>query len=188
MAGVTLVGELLALAEALGVPRDTALDALAAGPLTASVNRIKSTSSDFIITLAAKDLTLATDAADLPQLAAARDWLRTAAAEGAADVDRPRRGRVTSARRHLGGAAPVARPAPERGSAGGASSDRPVGGCGGSRGHAGGSRGSRMLPCRQPSADARPARRSPGAARLTRWRWAQRHRRGPGRRACPAGG
>jgi 3-hydroxyisobutyrate dehydrogenase len=87
VAGVTLVGELLALAEALGVPRDTALDALAAGPFTASVNRIKSTSSDFIITLAAKDLTLATDAADLPQLAAARDWLRTAAAEGAADVD-----------------------------------------------------------------------------------------------------
>jgi 3-hydroxyisobutyrate dehydrogenase len=29
----------------------------------------------------------ATDAAGLPQLAAARDWLRTAAAEGAADVD-----------------------------------------------------------------------------------------------------
>ena len=87
VAGVTLTGELLALAVALGVPRDTALDALAAGPLTASVNRIKSTSSDFIIALAAKDLTLATDAADLPQLAAARDWLRMAAAEGAADVD-----------------------------------------------------------------------------------------------------
>jgi len=87
VAGVTLVGELLALAEALGVPRDTALDALAAGPLTASVNRIKSTSNDFIIALAAKDLTLATDAADLPQLAAAREWLRTAAAEGAADAD-----------------------------------------------------------------------------------------------------
>jgi 3-hydroxyisobutyrate dehydrogenase len=86
VAGVTLTGELLALAVALGVPRDTALDALAAGPLAASVNRIKSTSSDFIIALAAKDLTLATDAADL-QLAAARDWLRTAAAEGAADVD-----------------------------------------------------------------------------------------------------
>jgi 3-hydroxyisobutyrate dehydrogenase len=85
--GVTLAGEVLALAEALGVPRDTALDALAAGPLTASVNRIKSTCSDFIIALVAKDLTLATDAADLPQLAAARDWLRTAAAEGAADVD-----------------------------------------------------------------------------------------------------
>ena len=51
------------------------------------MNRIKSTSSGFIIALAAKDLTLATDAADMPQLAVARDWLRTAAAEGAADVD-----------------------------------------------------------------------------------------------------
>ena len=109
IAGVTLTGELLALAEALGVPRDTALDALAAGPLTASVNRIKSTSSDFIITLAAKDLTLATDAADLPQLAAARDWLRTAAAEGGADTDLRNVGRVHPPRPHLGAAAPVAR-------------------------------------------------------------------------------
>ena len=38
---------------------------------------------------AAKDVTLATDAAGLPQLAAARDWLRTAAAGGAAEVDVP---------------------------------------------------------------------------------------------------
>jgi 3-hydroxyisobutyrate dehydrogenase len=87
MAGVTLVGEGLALAGALGVPRDAALEGLAAGPLAAALKRAQSTSSDFIITLAAKDLTLATDAADLPQLAAARAWLRTAAAEGAADQD-----------------------------------------------------------------------------------------------------
>ena len=38
-------------------------------------------------TVSRPDLTLATDAADLPQLAAAREWLRTAAAEGAADQD-----------------------------------------------------------------------------------------------------
>jgi 3-hydroxyisobutyrate dehydrogenase len=87
LAGVTLVGEVLALAGALGVPRDAALEGLAAGPLAGSVSRIQSTSSDFIIALAAKDLTLATDAADLPQLATAREWLRTAAAEGAADQD-----------------------------------------------------------------------------------------------------
>jgi 3-hydroxyisobutyrate dehydrogenase-like beta-hydroxyacid dehydrogenase len=87
MAGVTLVGEALALAEALGVPRDAALEGLAAGPLAGSLNRVQSTNSDFTIALAAKDLTLATDAADLPQLAAAREWLRTAAAEGAADQD-----------------------------------------------------------------------------------------------------
>ena len=87
VAGVTLVGELLALAAALGVPRDAALEGLAAGPLAGSVSRAQSTGSDFIIALAAKDLTLATDAADLPQLTAAREWLRRAAAEGAADAD-----------------------------------------------------------------------------------------------------
>lgn len=87
MAGVTLVGEVLALAEALGVPREAALEGLAAGPLAGSLNRVQSTNSDFTIALAAKDLTLATDAADLPQLAAAREWLRAAAAEGAADQD-----------------------------------------------------------------------------------------------------
>jgi 3-hydroxyisobutyrate dehydrogenase len=87
VAGVTLVGELLALAAALGVPRDAALEGLAVGPLAGAVSRVQSTGSDFIIALAAKDLTLATDAADLPQLTAAREWLCTAAAEGLADAD-----------------------------------------------------------------------------------------------------
>lgn len=87
LAGVTLVGELLAVADTLGVPRDAALDGLAAGPLGGAVNRVRTTASDFTVALAAKDLGLATAAADLPQLAAARDWLRTAAAEGAADQD-----------------------------------------------------------------------------------------------------
>lgn len=87
LAGVTLVGEVLALAQALGVPRDSALDGLASGPLAASVQRIRSADSDFDVALAAKDLTLATDAAALPQLTAARDWLRIAAAEGAAGQD-----------------------------------------------------------------------------------------------------
>ena len=87
LAGVTLVGELLALAGELGVPRQAALEGLASGPLAGSVTRIQSTDSDFVIALAAKDLTLATEAADLPQLAAAREWLRAAAAEGAADQD-----------------------------------------------------------------------------------------------------
>jgi hypothetical protein len=88
---VTLTGELLALAVALGVPRDTALDALAAGPLAASVNRIKTTSSDFIIALAAKDLTLATDAADLPQLAAARGLAADGGRRGRGGRRPPRR-------------------------------------------------------------------------------------------------
>jgi 3-hydroxyisobutyrate dehydrogenase-like beta-hydroxyacid dehydrogenase len=87
LAGVTLVGEVLALAGALGVPREAALEGLAAGPLAGAVDRINATSSDFAVALAAKDLTLATDAADLPQLTAARDWLRAAAAAGYADED-----------------------------------------------------------------------------------------------------
>ena len=49
--------------------------------------RVRSTGSNYAVWLAAKDLGLATDAAELPQLAAARDWLRTAASEGAADQD-----------------------------------------------------------------------------------------------------
>lgn len=87
IAGVTLVGELLAVADAMGVPRDAALDGLAAGPLAGAVARVRSTGGNYAVWLAAKDLGLATDAADLPQLAAARDWLRAAAAEGAADED-----------------------------------------------------------------------------------------------------
>ena len=87
LAGVTLVGEVLALAEALGVPRDAAMGGLANGPLAASVQRIRTAESDFDVSLAAKDLTLATNAAALPQLAAARNWLITAAAEGAAGHD-----------------------------------------------------------------------------------------------------
>ena len=50
-------------------------------PLAGAVDRVRSTGSDFTVALAAKDLGLATGAADLPQLAAARDWLRAAAAE-----------------------------------------------------------------------------------------------------------
>ncbi len=87
IAGVTLVGELLAVADAMGVPRDAALDGLAAGPLAGAVARVRSAGSDFAVALAAKDVGLATDAADLPQLAAARDWLRATAADGAADED-----------------------------------------------------------------------------------------------------
>ena len=87
IAGVTLVGELLAVADAMGVPRDAALDGLAAGPLAGAVARVRSTGSNYAVWLAAKDVGLATDAADLPQLAAARDWLRATAAEGAAGED-----------------------------------------------------------------------------------------------------
>ena len=87
LAGVTLLGEVLAVADRLGVPAEVAVDSLASGPLAGAVRRFQSTESDFAIALAAKDLGLATDVADLPQLAAPRDWLRAAAAEGAADEE-----------------------------------------------------------------------------------------------------
>lgn len=87
LAGVTLLGEVLAVADLLGVPGEVAVDSLANGPLAGAVRRFRSTESDFAIALAAKDLGLATDVADLPQLAAARDWLRAAAADGAADEE-----------------------------------------------------------------------------------------------------
>jgi 3-hydroxyisobutyrate dehydrogenase-like beta-hydroxyacid dehydrogenase len=89
LAGVTLVGEVLALADRLGVPDQAALEGLSSGPLAGAVKRVQSADSDFPIALAAKDLGLglATDAASLPQISAARDWLLAAAGEGAADED-----------------------------------------------------------------------------------------------------
>jgi 3-hydroxyisobutyrate dehydrogenase-like beta-hydroxyacid dehydrogenase len=87
LAGVTLVGEVLALADQLGVPEQEAIDSLAIGPLAGAVGRAQNVESSFAIALAAKDLGLATDAADLPQIGAARDWLLAAAADGAADED-----------------------------------------------------------------------------------------------------
>ena len=47
IAGVTLVGELLAVADAMGVPRDAALDGLAAGPLAGAVARVRSTGGNY---------------------------------------------------------------------------------------------------------------------------------------------
>ena len=87
LAGVTLVGEVLALADRLGVPEQDAIESLATGPLAGAVGRVQNAESSFRISLAAKDLGLATDAANLPQISAARDWLLTAAGEGAADDD-----------------------------------------------------------------------------------------------------
>ncbi|MFE0734519.1 NAD(P)-dependent oxidoreductase [Streptomyces sp. NPDC058855] len=70
--GVALVGEALALAEALGLPRDLALRTLGQGPLAGAVARATATGSHFPVALAAKDVTLATTAtpARLPVLEA----------------------------------------------------------------------------------------------------------------------
>lgn len=88
LAGVTLLGEVLALADRMGVPGEEVIESLASGALAGAVRRYRSgADSDFAIALAAKDLGLATDVANLPQIAAARESLRAAAAEGAADEE-----------------------------------------------------------------------------------------------------
>lgn len=62
----------LAVAEALGVDRDTALDVLRRGPLATAVERVGARGSSFAVALAAKDARLALrTAADAPALTAA---------------------------------------------------------------------------------------------------------------------
>ncbi|MEU2658245.1 NAD(P)-dependent oxidoreductase [Streptomyces sp. NPDC007325] len=68
--GVALVAESLALAEALGLPRDLALRTLARGPLAGAVGRATATGSHFPVALAAKDVALATEVTELPLLEA----------------------------------------------------------------------------------------------------------------------
>ncbi|MEU6976338.1 NAD(P)-dependent oxidoreductase [Streptomyces sp. NPDC046371] len=68
--GVALVAEALTLADALGLPRDLALRTLAAGPLAGAVARAGAVGSHFPVALAAKDVALATGAAELPVLEA----------------------------------------------------------------------------------------------------------------------
>lgn len=70
-----------ALAAAVGVDRDTALEALSAGPLGGAVQRATSTGASFSIALAAKDLDLALrelGEAPAPIAHAAADALRAA--------------------------------------------------------------------------------------------------------------
>ncbi|MEU9078066.1 NAD(P)-dependent oxidoreductase [Kitasatospora sp. NPDC048538] len=69
VASVTVVGEVLAVAEELGVPHELAQGVLAAGPLAGVVARALSTDADFPVRLAAKDLALAGGG---PVLSAAR--------------------------------------------------------------------------------------------------------------------
>jgi 3-hydroxyisobutyrate dehydrogenase len=73
IAGVTVVGEALALADRLGVPDASTI--LAASPLGPLVGRAFATGVDFSVEMAAKDLALGTELADLPVLAAARERL-----------------------------------------------------------------------------------------------------------------
>lgn len=64
--GVALVGEALALADALGLPEELVVGAMAKGPLAGAVQRAFAREAHFPVALAAKDVGLATAAADLP--------------------------------------------------------------------------------------------------------------------------
>lgn len=66
--GVTLVGESLALADALGLPEQLVVDALTSGPLAGVARRAFAQTSHFPVALAAKDVALATAVTDLPVL------------------------------------------------------------------------------------------------------------------------
>jgi 3-hydroxyisobutyrate dehydrogenase-like beta-hydroxyacid dehydrogenase len=90
------LGETLALADALGLPRATAFDILAATPLAAQAEHRREAIERshypprFALSLAHKDARLIAEAgagADLRMLDAARGWLADAEAAGAADAD-----------------------------------------------------------------------------------------------------
>ncbi|WP_406104528.1 NAD(P)-dependent oxidoreductase [Micromonospora globbae] len=86
--GVAGVADALAVARAVGIDRDTALDLLGGGPLGAAVARATSADADFPITLADKDLGLVLTAlggAPAPLVHAARAAL-AAAPDPTADI------------------------------------------------------------------------------------------------------
>jgi 3-hydroxyisobutyrate dehydrogenase len=78
VAGMTLLGETLALADSLGVPRELALEVLSAGPLGGVLRRAQAAGGFFTVELAAKDLGLAVGSASLPVSATALDVVRAA--------------------------------------------------------------------------------------------------------------
>jgi 3-hydroxyisobutyrate dehydrogenase/2-hydroxy-3-oxopropionate reductase len=95
---LTVLGETLALADALGLSQDTAAAVLATTPLAERAQRQLPliTAGDyprrFALSLAHKDAELITDACaaaafEAPALAAARAWLAAAEAEGRGEAD-----------------------------------------------------------------------------------------------------
>jgi 3-hydroxyisobutyrate dehydrogenase-like beta-hydroxyacid dehydrogenase len=75
--GVAVVAESLALADALGLPEEVAVDALQAGPMGGAVRRARDKSASYAVALAAKDLGLALQARPLPITEATRERLQT---------------------------------------------------------------------------------------------------------------
>jgi 3-hydroxyisobutyrate dehydrogenase len=73
--GVALVGEAMALADSLGLPEGQVKAALASSPLAGLAGRAFAEGAYFPVRLAAKDVALATAAADLPIAHAVHDRL-----------------------------------------------------------------------------------------------------------------
>ena len=95
---ITVLGEALALADALGLPRDKAFEILAATPIAVQAERRRPALDSgeypprFSLSLARKDAELVADAAasagvDLPVAAAALTWLADAEENGHGDED-----------------------------------------------------------------------------------------------------
>ncbi|MEV6600723.1 NAD(P)-dependent oxidoreductase [Actinoplanes sp. NPDC051346] len=86
---VTALGALhdtLAVADALGIDAANALDALAAGPLSGTIQRATATGASFAISLAAKDTRLALREVQTAPIAAAALQLLNAATDPTADI------------------------------------------------------------------------------------------------------
>jgi 3-hydroxyisobutyrate dehydrogenase-like beta-hydroxyacid dehydrogenase len=64
--GVALIGEALVLADALGLPEEQVKRSMAASPLAGIAGRAFAEGAYFPVRLAAKDVALAADAAELP--------------------------------------------------------------------------------------------------------------------------
>jgi 3-hydroxyisobutyrate dehydrogenase-like beta-hydroxyacid dehydrogenase len=97
-ASIVAIGEALALGDALGLEQGPVLDVLADSPVGPTMRAKRANVEtgryppNFKLSLAAKDMRLAVDAADragaaLPTAATVRQWLDEATAQGAADLD-----------------------------------------------------------------------------------------------------
>jgi 3-hydroxyisobutyrate dehydrogenase-like beta-hydroxyacid dehydrogenase len=97
-ASIVVIGEALALGRALGLDQGPVLDVLADSPVGSTLRAKRRNLEtghyppNFMLSLAAKDMRLALDAADragtaLPAAATVRRWLDQAAEQGVADLD-----------------------------------------------------------------------------------------------------
>jgi 3-hydroxyisobutyrate dehydrogenase-like beta-hydroxyacid dehydrogenase len=89
VAGVTVIAEAMALADALNLSEQLVVDALTHGPLAGIAGRAFAQGSLYQVRLAAKDVALATSTADLPVARAVHERLLqfpAAAAEDIADI------------------------------------------------------------------------------------------------------